>query len=306
MTKNKAIRTALRRLGIERGAIPIFLPMLIQLKKYLPLLGGLLCLPTAGFAQFPSRFVRAEEPGNLAISVGGGIANYRGDLNEGRAFRPGEIGLAAAIGLYYRLSDHLTGWGEVQLLRLSGSQRNTADASNNLSFRSTNPQLTAGLLLELLPASSRPVVNPYLAVGAGLTYLSPQARYQDEWVSLPRLKTEGEPYRRLAAFVYGGIGLSVRVSRQVLVSVELTYTLPSSDYLDDVSTVYPYASSLATTLAVRLADRSPELGLPSHAPGTPRGNRPGTDTYLTGLFRVVLPLSSSKERQYRQSVNCVR
>ena len=85
MTKNKAIRTALRRLGIERGAIPIFLPMLIQLKKYLPLLGGLLCLPTAGFAQFPSRFVRAEEPGNLAISVGGGIANYRGDLNEGPA-----------------------------------------------------------------------------------------------------------------------------------------------------------------------------------------------------------------------------
>lgn len=280
--------------------------MLIQLKKYLPLLGGLLCLPTAGFAQFPSRFVRAEEPGNLAISVGGGIANYRGDLNEGRAFRPGEIGLAAAIGLYYRLSDHLTGRGEVQLLRLSGSQRNTADASNNLSFRSTNPQLTAGLLLELLPASSRPVVNPYLAVGAGLTYLSPQARYQDEWVSLPRLKTEGEPYRRLAALVYGGIGLSVRVSRQVLVSVELAYTLPSSDYLDDVSTVYPYASSLATSLAVRLADRSPELGLPSHAPGTPRGNRPGTDTYLTGLFRVVLPLSSSKERQYRQSVNCVR
>jgi hypothetical protein len=279
--------------------------MLIQYKEYLLLLVGLLSLSSAGFAQSPSRFVRAEEPGNLAISVGGGLANYRGDLNKNRAFRAGEIGLAAAIGLYYRLSDHLTGRGEVQLLRLSGSQRNTTDTSNNLSFRSTNPQLTAGLLFELLPASARPVVNPYLAVGAGLTYLSPQARYQDGWVSLPQLKTEGEPYRRLAALVYGGIGLSVRVSR-LLLSVELAYTLPSSDYLDDVSTVYPYASSLATDQAVKLADRSPELGLPRHAPGDRRGMQAGNDTYLTGLFRVVIPLSTSKERQYRQNVNCVR
>lgn len=262
-------------------------------------------LHTAGFAQ-SSRFVRAEEPGNLAISVGIGVANYRGDVNEGKAFRRGEVGPAVTLGVTYRLSDHLTGRGEFQLVRLSGYQVGTDEALNNLSFRSTNPALTAGLLLELLPASSRPVVNPYLAAGIGLTYLSPQARYQDQWISLPGLKTEGDYYRRLAALAYGGIGVSVRMPWHLLLSLEMDYTLPSSDFVDDVSGVYPYASSLKSAQAVALSDRRPELGLPKHLPGDQRGFKAGADTYLTGLWRVTIPLSTSKERRYRQSVNCVR
>ena len=168
-----------------------------------------------------------------------------------------------------------------------------------------NPDAAGSLQVDLLPASLKPVLNPYVVAGAGFTYLSPATRYQGRWVRLPALRTEAEVYSRLAALAYGGAGLSYRV-RRLLLSVELTYTFPSSDYVDDVSTVYPYASSLSSAEAIVLADRRPELGLPLHDPGEQRGFARGKDNYLTGLIRLQLPLLSAKERQYKRSVSCMK
>ncbi|XWW45733.1 hypothetical protein JYG30_23950 [Fibrella sp. USSR17] len=280
--------------------------MQIQLSmKILPVV-LLLGLNSPVFAQGTSRFVRSDEPGQLAITVGAGVANYLGDLNDRTAFRRGEIGVALAAGITYRLSDHVSTRAEVRVVQLKGSQQGTRQETNNLSFRSMNPELTGGLVFDLLPASSRPVINPYLALGVGFTYLSPAARYQDRWVRLPALETEGENYSRLAVLASGGAGLAVRLPRRVLLALELSYTLPSSDYVDDVSTVYPFGSSLRGSEAIALSDRRPELGLPVNEPGTQRGFRSGKDTYLTGLLRLTIPLSSAKERQYRRDVNCVR
>lgn len=253
-----------------------------------------------------SGFVRADEPGNVALFMGAGIANYLGDLNGRTAFRRGEVGLALSAGLSCRLSDHLTARGEVRIVRLAGSQIGTKQETNNLSFRSVNPEVSSGLLFELLPATARPVINPYLAVGLGFTYLSPTAQYEGSRVSLAPLNTEGEEYSRLALLVYGGLGVSVRLPNRLLLSVEVNHTLPSSDYVDDVSTVYPYGSSLRGNTAIVLSDRRPELGLPTREPGTRRGFTAGKDTYLTGLVRLAIPLSTAKERQYRREVNCVR
>ncbi|HEX9956751.1 MAG TPA: outer membrane beta-barrel protein [Fibrella sp.] len=266
----------------------------------------LLSLGSSTFAQQSSRYIRPEEPGQLAFTAGAGVANYIGDLNERAAFRRGELGFALTIGINYRITDHLSARAEAGLLQIKGSQRGTRHETNNLSFRSTNPSFSGGLQVDLLPASSKPVVNPYLAMGAGFTYLSPTTRYQDRWVRLPALRTESENYSRLAALAYGGAGLSVRLPPRLLLSVELTYTLPSSDYVDDVSTVYSYGSSLSSTEAILLSDRRPELGLPLHTPGEQRGFARGKDAYLTGLIRVSMPLSSAKERQYRRSVNCIK
>lgn len=282
------------------------MPMYIQLTvKMLPAL-VMLGLSNPVFSQRSSRFTRPDEPGQLAVTAGVGVANYLGDLNERNLFRRGELGLSFAAGISYRLSDHASARAEARVVRLKASQRATSQEANNLSFRSTNPELTGSLLFDLLPASSRPVLNPYVAVGVGFTYLSPVARYQNRWVRLPALDTEGESYSQLAVLASGGVGFSVRLPQRVIVALELTYTLPSSDYVDDVSTVYPYASSLRGNEAIALSDRRPELGLSANDPGNPRGVKRGKDTYLTGLFRVAVPLSSAKERQYRRGVNCIR
>jgi hypothetical protein len=61
-----------------------------------------------------------------------------------------------------------------------------------------------------------------------------------------------------------------------------------TDYLDDVSTVYPEMTELASRrgdIAVRLSDRSGELGIePIGAPGRQRGVAGDKDAYYS--FRV--------------------
>lgn len=280
--------------------------MLIQRNRKSFSILFLLSLSGCAFGQQSSGFSRPDEPGQLAFTAGAGIANYLGDLNQRMAFRRGELDFAVSLGISYRLTDHLSARAEGRIVRIKGSQRGTSQEPNNLSFRSTNPELTGGGQLDLLPASSRPIVNSYLAAGVGFTYLSPKVRYQNRWVSLPPLDTEGESYSRLAVLAYGGAGLSFRLPRRLLLSVEMMYTLPSSDYVDDVSTVYPFASSLRGNDAIALSDRSPELGFPLHEPGAPRGYTNRKDTYLTGLVKLTKSISSAKERYYRRDVNCIR
>lgn len=279
--------------------------MLVPLNSPLFLNLILLCLSRAVYAQ-QTGLVRADEAGQLAATIGLGAANYSGDLNKRMRLRPDEIGFALAVGVMYRLTDRLSARADARLVQLKGSQRGTVDEAGNLSFRSLNPELTGGLQLDLRRASSKPTLNVYAVAGGGFTYLSPATRYQGRWVRLPPLHTEGVDYSRLVALAYGGLGVSVRLPRRLLLSVELGYTLPASDYIDDVSTVYPYAGTLSSPEAVTLSDRRPEQGLPPHNPGERRGFSPGTDRYLTGLFRLTVPLSSAKERKCRRNMNCAK
>ncbi|MEZ0541220.1 hypothetical protein [Fibrella arboris] len=280
--------------------------MRIPLNETLLFCLSLLCLSSLTYAQQATPFFRPDEQGQLGVTIGLGGVNYLGDLNGRKAFRREEIGVTVEAGLVYRLADQLLARGIFRIVELRGSQMRTPQSASNLSFRSINPELMGQLQFDLRPAASRPLINPYLVAGVGFTYLSPQARYQKRWIQLAPLTTEGEHYSRLAVLATMGTGVSVRLPSQLLVSLEINYTLPSSDYLDDVSTVYPYASSLRGSEAIILSDRRAELGLPLHDPGDQRGFSVGKDAYLTGMIRLTKPLSSAKERKYRRDVNCVR
>ena len=74
-------------------------------------------------------------------------------------------------------------------------------------------------------------------------------------------------------------------------NAELCVRQTGTDYLDDVSTVYPEMTELANRRgdnAVRLSDRSGELGIePIGAPGRQRGNSDDNDMYYSARIGVV-------------------
>jgi hypothetical protein len=126
-----------------------------------------------------------------------------------------------------------------------------------------------------------------------LAYYNPKANIDDKWHALRYLGTEGQQvgdeYAQIAAGTAYGIGMKMDFNDVWSFNAELAVRQLGTDYLDDVSTVYPNMNELAARhgdLAVRLSDRSGELGIdpPIGAPGRQRGNSGDNDAYYT--FRV--------------------
>lgn len=143
----------------------------------------------------------------------------------------------------------------------------------NLSFRSDIKEITG--TVELYPVGFFPGVRsslmPYLTTGLGLFSFHPQTKWNNSWVSLPSLRTEGEgwteyperPLYKLTQWdVPLGGGIKYEISPVFTIRCELIYRVLFTDYLDDVSTSYihpslfsRYLSSPLAALAETLADR---------------------------------------------------
>ncbi|WP_266368386.1 hypothetical protein [Tellurirhabdus rosea] len=260
-------------------------------------IGLCLVLIPEGWAQ-RSRFQNQ----NLSVHAGLGVANYSGDLNENTArySRP-----AVSLGVNYQILPHVAARGEFRIYQLFGSQVGTPNFTNNLSFRSTNPDAWLGVELSALPANRPAGFNAGLYTGIGLTHLSPKAPSQNGWVLLPPLRTEGVSYTQVAGVVPFGLVLTYRFSPKYALQADLSYTYSLSDYLDDVSTVYPDPDLLPSSLARALSDRRPELGLSPNQPGFPRGNPNSSDSYILAQLKLKRYLTLTN-RQYRRSLRCLK
>ena len=107
-----------------------------------------------------------------------------------------------------------------------------------------------------------------------------------------------------------GLGLRFKASRYLDIMIEGGRRLVFSDYLDDVSTVYPSESDLtkadrigSTDLALVFFDRSNEGGFAERRPNSTRGNPNKNDAYYVFQVRLeaYLPkgLLKSKRRKSR-------
>jgi len=131
-------------------------------------------------------------------------------------------------------------------------------------------------------------ISPYVFGGVAVFRFDPQAQLDQEWVRLQPLGTEGqyldeagtpEPYRLTQMSIPFGGGIEVRVSRYVGVQWEVGYRTTFTDYLDDVSTVYPDPIALyehGGSALAQLSDRSGGY----FDPGTRRGNPGAKDSYF--------------------------
>jgi hypothetical protein len=241
-----------------------------------------------------------EKPGTWLLNVGLGTTYYTGDLCEWGNLGHLRLGVAINAAATYRVSPQLSFRGEVQLYYIRGDQRDTHLAFNNLSFRSINPDIWTGLQWDFWRDDNRNhVIIPYALVGLGFTYMTPKATYKGKSYSLAPLQTEGVAYNRLPLIVRYGLGVPILATERFKLHLEGTYSHVMSDYLDDVSTVYPDKSRM-DPLAVALSDRRAEIGGKPTVAGEQRGNNGKNDGYFVVSGRLIFVIITPSQRNYRR------
>lgn len=219
--------------------------------------------------------------------VGG--SNYFGDLNTN--WRVNRTQVAAGIGARYNFNDRLglkLGMNYGRIKASDADSRNIYEQRRNLSFRSL--LFDANLLFEFNFMSyvhGHPDYwfTPYVFAGPSVFYFNPQAELDGTWYNLQEFGTEGqfrgEEYNSIqGAFVYG-MGFKVDLSYRWSLDIQMSGRKLFTDYLDDVSGVYPDLRDVRAQrgdVAALLSDRSeePRIG----EVGRQRGNGKKNDTYV--------------------------
>jgi hypothetical protein len=270
-----------------------------------------LCLGLVLFTELVSAqsFYAIRRERSLILVGGLGTSTYFGELaNEGDYI---DAKPTISAGLQYYFTNRISVRSELIWFQLNGDD-SKADESDrivrNLSFTSNCLEFNTVGLLQLGPHGQRfyqrPKLNVYGFAGIGLLYFNPKTEYQGEKVALQPLQTEGVEYSRVVPVIPYGLGAKLMLSPFMNISLEAGYRKVFTDYLDDVSTVHKDPNSFSDPIAAALADRRPEIGLPTAPPGFQRGNPDKKDGYmlLTVKVEYYLPgdlFGNSNKRLYK-------
>lgn len=251
----------------------------------------------AGISCFTLFFANGQR---LHIGIGGGMANYQGDLLDKFYVREQINGFIGA-GVYYELYDQLLIRGYFSFARVNGDDRFSKKdvlKLRNLRFESAIAELSVNGELHLFNLNEKRF-SPYVFTGLSVFRFNPYTHDASlNKVFLKPLSTEGQglpgypdkkPYSLVQpAIPYGG-GLRFAVTENLRVSVELGFRKLFTDYLDDVSTSYADPADLLAAkgqLAVDLSYRGDEMagGNPNYpSKGTQRGGANKDNYYFTGI-----------------------
>lgn len=227
--------------------------------------------------------------------IGGwaGVAYYFGDLNTNFDLsRPGPaLGASARYNFNSRLSLGMsTNYG-----RISGSDENSSndfERARNLNFTSNVFDLSFNLefnFLDYVHGSKDFPFSPYVFAGASFFSYNPKTQLEGEWINLRDQGTEGqflgEEYFLIQPALNYGLGFKIDLNADWSLNFIISARKIFTDYLDDVSTVYPDKDeliSLRGPIAVALSDRSTIEDREQYRigqAGVQRGNSRDTDSY---------------------------
>jgi len=217
------------------------------------------------------------------------------------------IRLQAAMGL-------ITG-SDAVLKTSSSSARNRY--LRNLQFRTNITELSVlGEVYPLMIADNNrdiSLLSPYIIAGIGVFHYNPQAWFNNSWVDLRPLHTEGEGFKEYpdrAAYtstswcVPAGAGIKYDAARLINLRFEILYRFTGTDYLDDVSKKYidpslfsNYLSPAQSILASRLSDRSTEItaGVKNNINAI-RGNPGNRDAYFSFMLKASIVLGRVRRK----------
>ncbi|MEZ4777295.1 MAG: DUF6089 family protein [Bacteroidia bacterium] len=254
-------------------------------------------------------FVNLHAQRRFSIAAGTGTAYYYGDLTDNFTnsfFRPalqisGSAYLLPVFSLRLGVSYGLVGASDAQASSETRRLR-------NLHFRSPVGEVSLTGVYEFIPDRNFGVswrnqlhFSPYIFGGIAVFGFDPRAEYEGEWVRLRPLGTEGQyigdngkrPYSFAQAAIPFGGGVSLRVSDFIGISLEAGYRITFTDYLDDVSTMYPEPDALIASGGALAAALSNRTGGPLPA-NSIRGNPGVKDSYVFTTFSVVYYLERNR------------
>jgi hypothetical protein len=209
----------------------------------------------------------------FSAGINAGATNYMGDIDDDltpKFTKPG-------VGIFgmYRFHPHMSARLQIFQGWAGADDEKSSDASRslrNLSFRTGITEASAHIVYEFFGNTRkyiyRPRYTPYLFAGIGMFYFNPQAQLMGNWENLQPLGTEGqflpvdknypEPYKLIQFTIPFGGGLRYRLNRKMDIYLETGVRKTFTDYLDDVSGVYPDMDALLAQnpKAFLLSDRS--------------------------------------------------
>jgi hypothetical protein len=251
----------------------------------------------------------AQTSNELGINLG--LSNYLGDLQQADvSFR--QQGLAVGIFGKHTLNSMFALRANFNYARLHASDENASKQKykdRNLSFRSNVVEFGIGGELYALPfdrynqfnSSRKRYFNwtPYIFSGINLFHFNPKARYNGAWVALQPLNTEGQnssfssqpTYSLTQISIPFGIGVKYQFSNQFCMAIEIGARKTFTDYLDDVSGIYPDQAKLKKEKGQSAFDLSYRGGdLPQGAGWDPsftiRGNPANQDWYMINTISI--------------------
>ena len=240
--------------------------------------------------------------GKYNLELGAGLATYQGDLTEKTTFF-GQPGYAASFGGSYNLSNQLSlglGFSYMKLKADDKENDKAALKARNLNFESNVWDINLTLQFSPYTAGN---FTPYIDAGAGLFHFNPTTidRHGHEQ-HLEELGTEGQgmaipgnSYYLLTQFQipFGG-GIQYAINNKMALKLDFLFRKTFTDYIDDVSTIYPDGSLIDKKLPLikELSFRGDEImPLAAYPSGAQRGNADQKDFYYTGQVKFVYQLS---------------
>ena len=230
---------------------------------------------------FPAKTLQAQE-----LEYGGwvGVANYFGDLNSNASFE--FLGPAGGLFFRYNLGTRFSFKNGVNYGRVAYDDAVSEypfQQARNLSFKSDIYEFSSHVEFNFFKYNREKrhlSFTPYLLVGVSAFYFNPKAEYEGEIYTLQPLQTEGESYARVSFGIPIGGGFKYSFTPYWAIGIEGGYRKTFTDYLDDVSSVYP-GNLNDGSIESALSDRSGEVTDPPIGfEGKQRGFAEKFDDYL--------------------------
>ncbi len=182
----------------------------------------------------------------LEVGVLGGYTVYSGDLSRsefGLYFN--DAGLAYGIFARYDLIKPLSVKLSINYASVMGDDANGSNPERDLNFRSDVFEVSLIGEYNLYGAAN---VNddflfvPYLFAGVGMYNFNPEGRFEDTYVELQPLGTEGqglpgyeEPYLLTQLMIPLGLGAKMTINNKITLGLEIGARKLFTDHFDDIS-----------------------------------------------------------------------
>lgn len=224
-----------------------------------------------------------------------GFSNYFGDLNNQVSFE--YMGPGTGVFARYNMGHRFAWKNGFNFGIVSFADEASPDPfqrARNLSFSSNILEITSQIEINFFKydrTKDKLKFTPYLTFGVAGFYFNPKAELNGETYALQPVGTEGQndestglkPYSRFNFAIPVGGGFKYSFHPAWTLGVEIGVRKTFTDYLDDVSGVYPtnvYSFEVQRSVAEALSDRSGEVGEPIGYPGKQRGISDKKDTYM--------------------------
>ena len=203
--------------------------------------------------------------------------------------------------------------------------REISRINRNLSFKSS--VLEGYLAAEIYPTvfleqydGLQGKLRPYGLIGIGAYKFNPKTKLNGQWVELHPLRTEGQglidgkkEYKLTQMEVPMGFGFKYYIKENMYIGAEVLHRQLFTDYVDDVSTVYPdpaIFNALAASdrsKAVQLYYRGDELNnasRPTPRVNEQRGDPTDQDAFFSTILRFGFRIGNDPNSNARKQMRC--